>query len=214
MPSVRNPITGINYDTDRFVVFKDGAPTTFDAKWGRLDGGPIVGGLPAGQTIFWVQPEADRSIYDHRLVVTGRRAATPYSPAKPEGWPTGTWDETLTVEFRPAAELKAQVDAARRRANSTVYPDGDQPAEQALVDNARANIASGTADTTDSAVMARHEAKVDLMKQNETRAAELYAAIDDLHAAITAGLLPTDPSFPAPYDITEGWKYGDGQVAI
>lgn len=208
-----NPDTGIDFNTDRFVIRRDGVLVNMNAPWLRLDGGPVVGGLPVGDEYFWKQPAGDRSAWDHRFSVNGEWQCVAHSPALPSGYPTGEYRETLTAVFRPAAELKAQVDAQRRTANSTIYPEGDDPSERALVDEARTRQAQGIADTRDLAVLQRHAGKVDLLKQNEDRAAALYAAIDAMWAAIDIGVEYDDLNFPAPYDITDGWQYGEGVVA-
>lgn len=195
-----NSETGVDFETDRFVVRTNGVITHFNKQWNRLDGGPIVDGFGPGEEWFKKMEPKDRSGYDHRYAVTGEWACIAANPAPPVGYPNGTYEETLTAEFRPIQELKDQVSAAKRMANASIYPEGDDPSERALVDAARFRDAAGIADATDLSVLARHASKLDKLKQNEEREQALFALIED-------------PAGIQLYDITEGWQYGPSEVA-
>lgn len=192
-----NPITGINFAVDRFVIRKNGELTNMNSPWGRIDGGPMVGGLPLGEEWFWKQAPAERQAYDHRYQITSAWECVPSDPPAAEGWPTGVYRETVTAMLLPPDELKAQVDQQKMAANASVYPPTDKDAQAALVADALARRAAGTATDLDTVILARHDARIADLRRNEERALELYADID-------AG---------RPYDILAGWYYGDTTLA-
>lgn len=191
-----NPLTGIDFDKDRFVIRTGGEITNFSAQWLALEGAPVEGGFPPGQEWFKKLPEASRSAYDHRYSVTGTWNCVLASPPAAVGYPHGVYSETITADIRSPDELKAQVDAMRIDANNSVYPPVDKDAQSALVEDANKRTAAGTATTVDEAILARHASRMDLMRQNEARAMELYADIDAGRA----------------YDLTVGWQRGENSA--
>jgi hypothetical protein len=96
--------------------------------------------------------------------------------------------------LRPLAELNGIIDAAKKAANNTIYPDGDDPAGRVLVEDARARVAAGTAGIIELAILAEHDARLFDMKENEQHAMNLKTA-----AAAGEG-----------FDPTQGWRYGSG----
>lgn len=191
-----NPQTGIDFESDRFVIRKDGVLTNMNAQWGRLDGGPMVGGLPAGEEWFIKRAPDDeeRAKYDHRYAINSEWSCVPYDPPSALGYPTGEYSERVTGIMRPPAELKLQVDTEKMAANECVYPPADKDASAALLADA---LSRATKDAVDLAVIARHNARLAAMRQNEARALALYADID-------AGRT---------YDILAGWTYAAAATA-
>jgi hypothetical protein len=197
MPVMTNPETGIRYDSetrqsiDRFTVTQNGDPTAFNKKWKALDGNPYVGGFPPGEE-WWTVVNNDLPTYDFRYATVDTMQAVPCDPAAPVGHPSGTWEARRTATLKPVEELHAIIDAAKKQANNTIYPDGDDPSRRALVEDARAREAAGTMGDTEQDILTEHNERIAQMKLNEQHA-------KTLRAAATAG---------EPFDPTTGWVHG------
>lgn len=204
MAEMTNPLTGIRYDSvtrqsvDRFVVTQGeelDRPTATNRPWPALDGAPYVGGFAPGER-WWKIVTAPLATLDFRFYAVDTSAAYPTDPEPPIGYPSGEWRTTRDAVLRPQPELFAMIDAAKKAANNTIYPGGDDPSARALIDEARSRVSLGIADATDLRVLYEHAQRIIDLKHNEEIAAQMRQAVID-------GL---------GWDIEAGWHYGSAAV--
>lgn len=192
-----HPQTGITYGegsaNSRFVVCQNGDyqnPTAYGVQWGRYDGGPFIGGFPAGEEWFRMQ-QATLPEYDARYVVTDTYGPVHAPDPVLSGYPSGTWEPTRTAVLRSAAELIAEIEATRTRINNALYPSAADPAHAQTISAIKEKLASvGQINATEQRILAEHEAVQVAVQANYTHA---YQLID----AATAG---------EPYDMRSGWQ--------
>jgi len=206
MAEMTNPLTGIRYDSvtrqslDRFVVTQGedlDKPSATNKPWPALDGAPYVGGFASGER-WWKRVTTPLPTIDFRFYAVDASAAYPTDPEPPIGYPSGEWRTTRETVQRPQQELFAMIDAAKKAANNTIYPGGDDPSTRALIDEARSRVALGVADATDLRVLEDHLQRIVGLKHNEEIAAQMRQAVVD----------------EVGWDIEAGWHYGSASIEV
>ncbi len=175
-----NPTTGVDYEVDRFAIWRDsiGDYINLNAKWPRVDGGPIVGGNPDYK--YYKRVPAERPDIDHRFNAPSVWDKTDTDPAPPEGHPTGTYDQAYTVTKLSTEELKLQVETAFQAEVRKQFPDTENPSTLVLAAKALAKKQSGAV-LTDA-----EQATLDAVTSTGDRVAQLLTAKLEFDAAIDA----------------------------
>ena len=201
-----NPVTGIRYDSvsllsiDRFMVTQGeeiDKPTAVNVRWPALEGNAYVGGFAPGER-WWKIVQSTLPTADFRYRYVDTAAAAPADPPAPIGHPSGTWETTRELVPLDNDTLFGMIESRMALANGTIYHASDDPANRALVDNARSRQAQGIADETDLLVLARDAERVGKLKDNLQNA-------ETMKVAVLAG---------TGWDIEAGWKVGNASPEI
>lgn len=182
-----NATTGIDYDVDRFVIWRVSTSqyTNMNALWPRVDGGEVVGANPDFQ--YFKKVAGTPPDPDHRFVMTTAFNTVPIDPAPAAGLPQGTYEPTFTLTKLPLADLLAQIETAFQQQVRIQFPDTENPSTLVLAAKAIAKKQAGAALT---------QAEVDLLATvtaTGDKVTRLLARKLELDAAATAD---------ADYDLT------------
>lgn len=185
-----NATTGIDPEVDRFAIYRESTSEylNMNAKWPRVDGGPIEGGNPDYK--YYKRVSAERPDVDHRYTVATTWGKVEADPTPAEGHPSGTYEEQHTATKLPAEDLKLQVETEFQRQLQVLFPTSNDPSVLIEAADAITRKQNGAALTTaQQAVLDTVTSVGDAVAQLRARQAELNDAIDD----------------DEDYDLTTGW---------
>jgi hypothetical protein len=175
---MRNPTTGIDFDTDRFIVTDtDGTVIQQGVRWPRADGEAIQGGTPYRWYLmtFGDAPASDPT---HYAAQDPNWTYTDY--ADPQvGLPTGTATKAWQLVPRPAEEQKNIVQAVYKQVVNAIVPAQTEPETRTRTMAAILAQSQGQSLSTDQQALLDQLAADELaVSQSETRRDQLLASID------------------------------------
>jgi hypothetical protein len=178
-----NPDTGIDFDTDRFVLkqISTGQLVNLNATWPRTDGAALAGANP--DFAYYKRVSSERPDVDHRFTISSTSSPVDFDPAVDPagGLPVGEFVETHEAVKLPNDVLKTQVETAFQEELRQRFPQTADPAVLIEAGGALARKSDGAQLTS------VQEASVTAMKGIEDAVRQLRARQEELNAAIDAG---------------------------
>lgn len=174
-----NETTGIDYDVHRFAVWQESGSRFIDfhAKWIRVDGGPVDGGINGLK--YYKRVESPQPPKDHRYTIQTTWTAVDADPEAPEGWPAGEYVQTHQVQKLSNEVLKLQVESAFQTEVRKQFPDTENPSTLLLAAKALAKKQTGVVLTDEeTATLAAVTSTGDRVTQLMSAKLAFDAAID------------------------------------
>jgi len=196
-----NPTTGIDYDTDRFVIrlVSTGQVINLNALWPRVDGGAVSGANP--DRAYYKKVSVPAPDADHRFRVSSVSQCVDFTPAlnPGDGLPVGEYAASYTLTPLSIEDLKIQIETQFQTELRKAFPDIQNPALLVEAADAITRKQNGSVLTQDEEDKLTQVLGLGLaLKQFRTRQAELNLAAEAF------ALDPEDED--GIYDIEAGWS--------
>ena len=196
-----NPTTGIDYDTDRFVIrlVSTGQIINLNAVWPRTDGGAVSGANP--DRAYYKKVSVPGPDADHRFRVSSVSQCLDFDPVlnPGDGLPVGEYSPSYTLTPLTIDELKLQIETQFQTELRKAFPAIEDPALLVEAADAITRKQNGNALTPEQEErLTRVLGLGNALAQLRTRQAELNVAAEAFSA---------DPESEAGiYDIEAGWS--------
>lgn len=196
-----NPTTGIDYDTDRFVIKRvsTGQIINLNALWPRIDGAAVSGANP--DLAYYKKVAGTPPDADHRFRVESVSSCVDFDPAlnPADGLPVGEYSPVYTLTPLDIEDLKLQIENQFQVELRKAFPSIEDPALLVEAADAITRKQNGVVLSTEQEErLTRILGLGTAVAQLRTRQAELIAAAEAFAA---------DPESEAGiYDIEAGWS--------